>query len=65
MTTLFAALKAILGIVVILGGWILVPQAWRRVFPGTATGDDVLASRIGCHDCHCDTPCEFANSDSA
>ena len=59
---IFSALKAILGIVVILGGWILVQQAWRRVFPGTvASGDDVLASRINCHDCHCETPCEFAD----
>jgi len=64
---ILTSLKAILGIVVILGGWILVQQAWRRVFPGTTPGDDVLADRIGCHQCPgpCDSPCEFADSDSS
>ena len=63
-TMLITAIKATIGITIILGGWVLVQVAWRRVFPGTPPGDDVLAGRIGCHQCTtCATPCEFADQD--
>ncbi len=55
---LASAIKAILGIVIILGGWLLVQAAWRRVFPDTEPGEDALAGRLGCHQCPCQTPCE-------
>ena len=62
---LAASIKAIVGIIVILGGWIMVQNAWRRVFPGIPAGEDVLASRISCHNCTCNSPCERAGSERA
>ncbi len=62
---LAASIKAIVGITVILGGWIWVQNAWRRVFPGTPVGEDVLAGRISCHNCTCNSPCERAVDGSA
>ncbi len=62
---LTTAIKAILGISVILGGWLLVQLAWRRVFPGIPPGEDVLANRIGCHQCSCATPCDNARDSNS
>lgn len=59
------AIKTLLGITAILSGWLLVQVAWRRVFPGTASDEDALAGRIGCHNCHCLEPCENARRDPA
>ena len=62
LTTLFLnGIKAFIGIMVIFGGWLLVQTAWRRVFPGLPADEDVLAGRMGCHGCHCATPCKRAN----
>ena len=58
---LTTAIKAIIGITVILGGWLLVQAAWRRVFPGTPIDEDVLAGRLGCHQCPCERPCDELN----
>jgi hypothetical protein len=50
-------LKASIGIALLLGAWLAVLCAWRRVFPGTSPGDDVLAGRTVCrglgHRCSC------------
>ncbi len=59
------ALKAILGILVILGGWLLVQAAWRRTFPGVPADEDVLAGRIGCRGCPRDSSCNPLNCESA
>ena len=61
---LISALKAVLGILVITGGWLLVQVAWRRVFPGVAPDEDVLAGRIGCHDCPRDSSCHQPNCEA-
>ena len=42
---IITAFKAILGILLILGGSILVQAAWRRVFPGIAADDKYAALR--------------------
>ncbi|MDP6251357.1 MAG: hypothetical protein QF497_12570 [Verrucomicrobiota bacterium] len=51
-------IKAIIGITVILGGWLLVQAIWRRVFPGTPADEDVLAGRLGCCSRSCSSPCD-------
>ena len=65
LNMLVSALKAVIGIVTILGGWLLVQVAWRRVFPGTPCDEDVLAGRIGCHDCPRDSSCDRLSSCTA
>ena len=49
-------LTALLGITTILVCSLLVQAAWRRVFPGLAPDEDVLAGRLGCHGCK--SPCQ-------
>ncbi len=61
---LATALKAIIVITVLLGGWMLVQAAWRRVFPDRAVDEDVMAGRLGCHQCPCDAPCERPGSET-
>ena len=56
--------KAILGILLILGGSLLVQAAWRRVFPGVAADEDVLAGRLGCHACPRQLSCEPLRCDT-
>jgi len=58
------ALKAIIGITVILSGWLLVQTAWRQVFPGTPADEDILAGRLGCHGCSRQDSCEKTNCDA-
>ena len=58
---LTTAIKTVLGIIVIFGGWLLVQAAWRRVFPGVAVDEDILAGRIGCHGCTQDSSCDQLN----
>jgi hypothetical protein len=55
------AIKGLIGIIFILFGWLLVQTAWRRVFPDTPIDEDVLAGRLGCHDCSRQTTCDGAN----
>lgn len=50
--------KAIVGILSVLGAWLLVGAAWRRVFPGLPADEDVMSGRMGCLNCPCDTHCE-------
>lgn len=40
-------LKASIGIALLLGAWLAVLSAWRRVFP-TCSDEDVLARRTVC-----------------
>ncbi len=48
-----AAIKAVIVITAILGAWLLVQAAWRRVFKADLAGEDVH----GCFDCHgCSRP---------
>ncbi len=51
--------KASTGIVLIVGAWIGVQLAWKRVFPGVAPDEDVLASRIECGSCDHHETCEL------
>lgn len=56
---LLAALKTIVALTVILCGWLLVQGAWRRIFPGTPADEDVMAGRLGCHQCPRESTCEW------
>ncbi len=49
---MFEIFKAVVGISMILGGWIAVQAAWRR-HVGAAPCQDALAGRLGCHGCGC------------
>jgi len=51
-------LRAVAGLGLILGAWLLVQSVWRRAFPGTPADEDVLAGRLGCHGCTCSEHCE-------
>jgi hypothetical protein len=46
----------------LLLGWILVQNAWRRQFSQAGDDEDVLAARGGCGNCGCLTPCERADN---
>lgn len=50
-------IKAAIGISVILGGWLAVQVAWRKVC-GSAPDEDALAGRLGCHGCDCHRQCK-------
>ncbi|WP_345684481.1 hypothetical protein [Novipirellula caenicola] len=54
---MIALIKAIIGVSIILGGWLWVQNRWRIV-TGAASDVDVLAGRIGCHGCGCKMHCE-------
>ena len=41
----------------LLIGWAIVQNAWRRQFGTAADDDDVLAARGGCGDCGCTDRC--------
>ena len=59
MNLILEFLKAGLGLGALLALWLGVQIAWRRAFPGHVPVDeDILAGRLGCHDCTCSTPCE-------
>jgi hypothetical protein len=60
-TWLISGIKALTGITIIISGWLLVQAAWRKSFPGTPADEDVLAGRLSCHGCTCETPCQWAN----
>lgn len=60
---LITGFKALLGITVILCGWLLVQALWRRGFPQTPADEDVLAGRLGCHNCACPAPCNQVGRD--
>ena len=47
--------KISLGIVVILGGWLIIDLLWQRMF-----GSD--GRRTGCHGCNCSTPCSTSEN---
>jgi hypothetical protein len=55
--------KVLIGMAVILGAWLAVQMAWRRVFPGTPADEDVLAGRFGCHGCSRETECGTTRED--
>lgn len=48
---------AIVAIVSLMGIWVAVQSAWRKLFP-EVQGDDILAVRGGCQGCHCMGKCE-------
>ena len=41
----------------LLVGWVVVQNAWRREFGAAGDDDDVLATRGGCGDCGCTSGC--------
>ena len=55
-----AAVKAVLGITVILGGWLMVQTIWRHT-TGASPSEDPLAGRLGCHGCDCQSQCKEEN----
>jgi hypothetical protein len=50
-------IKTTLGMLLILGGWLVVQVVCKRA-SGVPTGDDALAGRLGCHGCGCERTCE-------
>lgn len=58
MTIALELLKAMLGIAVVLGIWLLVQRAWLLCFPSPNSDADALAGRTDCHSCSCESPCE-------
>lgn len=56
-----AFIKALIGISVILGGWLAVQRAWRYV-TGASPDEDALAGRLGCQGCDCWSQCEGTES---
>jgi hypothetical protein len=50
-------LKALLGIGVILGAWILVQRSFRRS-AGLSADADPLGGHFRCHGCKCEGTCE-------
>ena len=42
----------------LLLGWVVVQNAWRRHFIISDVEGDVLAGRRSCGDCGCATPCD-------
>lgn len=58
---LVSILKAMCGVTLIMAAWLLVQWSWNRIF-ATASDQDALAGRLGCHGCHCEAPCENKNS---
>jgi hypothetical protein len=56
-----AFIKAVIGISVILGGWLAVQRAWRCA-TGTSPDEDALTGRLGCQGCDCGSQCEGTDS---
>lgn len=57
-TLLPELLKAAAGVSVLMIGWIIVQQAWNRVFPEAVAPDgDALGSRGSCHGCEKEGSC--------
>ena len=52
-----SAVKAMLGISVILGGWMAVQAMWARA-TGVSRSEDPLAGRLGCGSCDCRSRCK-------
>ncbi|TWT79036.1 hypothetical protein CA13_04330 [Planctomycetes bacterium CA13] len=50
-------LKPVIGITLIMGGWLVVQAIWRR-FSELPAGADALGGRVGCHSCKCSEPCD-------
>lgn len=55
---MYEYLLAILLPPLLLLGWVLVQNAWRREFGGAGDDDDVLARRGGCGNCGCAGTCQ-------
>ena len=61
LTTLFiSGIKALIGITIILTGWLLVQSAWRKMFLVDPETNDA-PERLSCHGCSCHSPCQGAN----
>ena len=58
MKNLPSYILAMLIMVVLMTGWMLVQNAWRRLFPVSDAHQDVLAGRGGCQGCRCSGVCE-------
>jgi hypothetical protein len=52
-------LKAVLGISLIVCGWLSVQMAWQRVFAKSYAGDEPTFDRCGCQSC-CRSVCDRA-----
>jgi len=52
------AATAIIGMMFV---WTIVQTMWRKIFTGSAAGEDVLADRRSCSDCSCITICKNKN----
>ena len=44
--------------------WMFVQFAWRKVFPGVADDEDVLAGRKGCGSCSHEFDCQLSDKKS-
>lgn len=53
-----SVLLAVVLVPLLLLGWVLVQNAWRRRFRAQDKAGDVLAGRSDCGKCGCAQPCE-------
>lgn len=59
----FEVAKASVLILTLLGAWVSVQIAFRRMFPErVAAGDDPMSLRVGCHGCEREKSCEQGQS---
>ena len=55
-------IKAVLGISLIVCGWLSVQMAWQRVFAHSFAGDEPALDRCGCRNC-CRSVCDKVDVD--
>ncbi len=55
-------IKAVLGIIVVVGGWLTVQLAWRRFSANTSDCQDRSIDRGPCHPC-CRSTCDEIMAD--
>ncbi|TWU43434.1 hypothetical protein Q31b_24740 [Novipirellula aureliae] len=56
-------LKAAIGMICVMGVWLLVQSLWR-LLSGAMPNQDALGGRVGCHSCDCKTPCENSKTNA-